>query len=302
MWTHTSPTLPALLCLSALQHGDGSSGCRFGLRRPRAAPQPLPALQHLLLLIFLSAVPRPIRSVLGHNADCADQRGEQLGQHQQPGLVQQPPWHSLHTLVFTLGLTLLTHTPRGGGRSEWCWSSSSSYLRRDTWCYIFGLTREESRLHFGSSYDPVINFVTAGYSFDPETRLAPSHQTQNVSGVIRQDCLKKSTNIMTAPFLDWPENSAESSLKGVSCGHCVGKLTSDQKPVQHVNPRYCYTGFNPGTNSKDATWAKTQRRKALFYKNEEWHRVQRTKYIFLFYFCMLNRDIFSVVSCFNRCF
>ncbi|XP_068172164.1 E3 SUMO-protein ligase PIAS1-like isoform X2 [Antennarius striatus] len=76
--------------LSALQHGDGSSGRRVGLRRPRAASQPLPALQHLLLL-FLPAVPGPTRSLPSHFVDHADQRGKQLGQHQQPGLLQQPP-------------------------------------------------------------------------------------------------------------------------------------------------------------------------------------------------------------------
>lgn len=73
---------------------------------------------------------------------------------------------------------------------------------------------------------------------------------------------------------------------------------------------YC-PACEPGTNILVPTWHKEaetlseQKHKGgrlFFYKNEEWHRVQRTKYIFLFYFCMLNRDIFSLVSCFNRCF
>lgn len=90
---HHHHTHPALLCLSlgsALQHGDGSSGSRFRLRRPRAAPQPLPALQHAPFLL-LPAVPQPLGVVLSHLAERADQRGEQLGQQQQPGIVRQPP-------------------------------------------------------------------------------------------------------------------------------------------------------------------------------------------------------------------
>lgn len=163
-WTHTWLTLAAVSCFScasALQHGDGSRSRSLSLGWPRAASQPLPALQHLVLL-FLPAVPRPVRGLLRFFADCTDQRGKQLGQHQQPGVVQQPPRHSLHTFVFTLGLTLRAHTPRGGGQPEQHWSGSGSYLRGDTWCYIVGLTQEKSRLHFGSSNNPVRNFLTAG--------------------------------------------------------------------------------------------------------------------------------------------
>lgn len=78
------------------------------------------------------------------------------------------------------------------------------------------------------------------------------------------------------------------------------KLTSDQKPVQHVNPHYCYTGTNPAQTAKTLPEQKHKGGRLFFY--EEWHRVQRTKSIFLFYFCMLNRDIFSLVSCFKSLF
>lgn len=161
VWTHLwlthlllSRVSPAC---SALQHGDGSGGRCFGLWWPRASSQPLPALQYLLLL-FLPAVPGPVRGILGFFADCAYQRGEQLGQHQQSGVVQQSPRHSLHTFVFTLGLACGAHAPRRGGQPEQHRSSGGSYLRRDTWCYFVGLTQEKSRLHFGSSSNPVRNF------------------------------------------------------------------------------------------------------------------------------------------------
>lgn len=138
-------SLTALLCPStaALQYGYGRSGCCLSLRWPRASFQPLPALQHLLLR--LPAVPQPISRLLEHLADHADQRCEQLGQQQQPGLVQQPPRHSLHALIFTHGLALFAHTPWGRGQPEQRWGGGGSYLQWDTWRHIAGLTLEESK-------------------------------------------------------------------------------------------------------------------------------------------------------------
>lgn len=173
---HVHPALSRLSLGSALQHGDGGSGSRFRLWRPRAAPQPLPALQHASLLL-LPAVPQPLGVVLGHLAERADQRGEQLGQQQQPGVVQQPPWPPPHTLVSTLGLTLLAHAPRCGGQPEQRRGGRGSYLRRDTWRHIVGLTTEQPRLHLWSTNSPGGNFSGRRVKFDPEIRLVPGHCT-----------------------------------------------------------------------------------------------------------------------------
>lgn len=128
--------------------------------------------------------------------------------------------------------------------------------------------------------------------FDPETRLAPSHQTSESSWSRQtQDCSRRAP-ILQFPSQDWLVNCTESSLKGNGCGHCFCGLISNQKPAQHVNPRHCYSGTN---SAQTAKMLPEQRHKGgrLFYtkkanetKNDGWHRVQRTKSILLFYFYM----------------
>lgn len=76
-----------------------------------------------------------------------------------------------------------------------------------------------------------------------------------------------------------------------------------------MNPRHCYSGTNSAQTAKMLPEQRhkggrlfSTKKKQTKQKNDGWHRVQRTKSIFLFYFYMSNWDIFSLVSCFDRCF
>lgn len=75
-----SPSLPAP---TALQHGDGSRRSRLRLRRPRAPPEPLPALR------LLPGVPGAAGHASGQRPGPGQWRQQQR-QQQQPGVIQQP--------------------------------------------------------------------------------------------------------------------------------------------------------------------------------------------------------------------
>lgn len=101
--------------------------------------------------------------------------------------------------------------------------------------------------------------------------------------------------VLRAPSFDWPENSRVHLLQGSAADDVLVNWLQIRRNVQDVVAVLALM-------AQRAEMKPEQKHKGgrLFFM--KWHRVQRTKYIFLFYFCILNQNIFSPVSCFNRFF
>lgn len=96
------------------------------------------------------------------------------------------------------------------------------------------------------------------------------------------DCLSRAPVLSQFPPPDWPENSSE----GAAVDSMVVYWFQDRNLPSMWTQQ-------PGTNSKDAAWTKTRRRKALLYKDDERQRVKRTKKnLFSFYFLYVKTEHF----------